>query len=70
MERWYGLVRDINVTCADLGQNGLQLPGTLTLICSYAHTTSSTYVKGRVTALNTMVSVNYQGLATIYYVST
>ena len=57
MERWYGLVLDINVTCADLGQYCLQLPGTLMLICSYAHTTSYSYGKGKVYALNTMVSV-------------
>ena len=67
MEHWDGLVLEINVNCADFVQKCLQLPDMLTLICSYAHTTSYSYGKRNVTALNTKVSGNYHGLATIDY---
>ena len=38
------------------GKKCLQLPGTLALICSHAHKTSYPYGKGKVNALNNMVS--------------
>ena len=63
MERWDGSVLDINATCASLGQKCLQLPGMHAL--SGCDTTFYPYGKGNVTALNNMVSGNYQGLATI-----
>ena len=57
MEHWDGLVLGINVTGVDFVQKCLQLPGMLTLTCSYAHTTSYSYSKRNVTALNTKVNL-------------
>ena len=61
MERWDGSVLDINAICADIGQKCLQL------LCMHelsgCDTTSYSYYKGNVTALNTMVSGIYQCLA-------
>ena len=63
MERWDGSVLDINATCAYLGQKCLQLPGMHAL--SGCDTTSYPYGKGKITALNTMISGDYPGLATL-----
>ena len=68
LERWDGSVLDINATCANLGQKCLQLLGMHAL--SGCDTTSYPYGKGKVTALNTMISGNYQGLATVGDVGT
>ena len=68
MEHWDGSVLDINGTCADLGHKCLQLLSMLAF--SGYDTTSYPYSKGRVSSLNTMVSGNYQGLATIDDVGT
>ncbi|MCG7883058.1 MAG: hypothetical protein JAY96_15870 [Candidatus Thiodiazotropha endolucinida] len=68
MERWDGSVLDINATCAGLGQKCLQLPAMHAL--SGCDTTSYPYGKGKVTALNTMTSGDYPGLAIIGDVGT
>ena len=58
---WDGSVLDINAFCAGHGQKCLQL------LCMHAlsgcDTTFCPYGKGNVTALNTMVSGNFQCLA-------
>ena len=63
VELWDGTTLDINAICADLGQKCLQVLGMHGL--SGYDTTSYFYVKGRVSAQNTMVSGNYQDLDTI-----
>ena len=63
MERWDGLILDINAICADLGQKCLQLQCMHAL--SGCDTNSYSCSKGNVTALNTMVSRIYQCLAII-----
>ena len=68
MERWDGSVLDIKATCNNLGQKCLHLPGMHAL--SGCDTTSYPHGKGKVTALNTMLSRNYQGLATVGKVGT
>ena len=65
---WEGPLLGINGTCADLGQKCLQLLG-MRALSGYV-TTSYPYGKGSVIALNTMVSGNFQGLATIDDVGT
>ena len=59
MERWDGTVLDINATCADLGEKCLQLLGVHT--CS--DTVSYPYGKGKISALNTLLSGDFPGLA-------
>ena len=54
MERWDGSVLDINAACATLGQKCEQLPAMHAL--TGCDTTSYPYGKGKVTALNTMIS--------------
>ena len=66
MERWDGSVLDINAVCAVLGKKCMQIPGMHALSDSDA--TFNPFGKGMVTALSTMVSGNYQGLATVLYV--
>ena len=68
MERWGGSVLDINDTCANLGQKCLQLSGMHAL--SGCDTTFYPHGKGKVTALNTMISENYQGLGALGEVGT
>ena len=68
MERWDESVLDINVTLVFLGQKCEQLLATHAL--TGCDTTSYLYGKGKVTALNTMISGNFQGLATVGEVST
>ena len=63
MERWDGSVLNINVTCNNLCQKCLQPPGMHAL--SGCETTSYPHGKGKVTELNTLLSGNYQGLATV-----
>ena len=54
MERWDGVVWDINATCAQLGHNCLQIMGMHYLTGS--DTTSFLYGKGKVSALTTLTS--------------
>ena len=68
MKRWDGSVLDINATCAALGQKCEQLLAMHAL--TGCDTTSYPYGKRKVTALNTMISGNFQGLATVGEVST
>ena len=61
MERWNGIVLDINETCTELGPKSLQLLGMHAL--SGCDTTSYLYGKGKTKALNTLLSGNFPGLA-------
>ena len=63
MERWDGTVLDINATCAELGMQCLQLLGMHAL--TGCITTSYPHGKGKVRALNTLVSGNCPGLADV-----
>lgn len=63
MERWDGSVLDINATCANLDQKSLQLPAVHAI--SGCDTTSYPYGKGKVTAVNNMLSGDFQGLTTL-----
>ena len=68
MDHWDGSVLNIKATCTDLGQKCLQLLDMHAL--SSCDTTSCLNGKAKLTALNTMVSGIYQGLATIGDVGT
>ena len=61
MERWDGTVLDINATCADLGEKCFQLLGMHAL--SGCDTVSYPYGKGKISALNTLLTGNFPGLA-------
>ena len=61
MERWDGTVLDINATCSDLGSKCLQLLGIHAL--SGCDTVSYPYGKGKISALNTLLTGNFPGLA-------
>ncbi len=67
MERWDGMILDINATCANLGLKCLQLLGMYAL--SGCDTTSYPYGKGKIRALNTLLSEEFPGLADIGEVS-
>ena len=60
MERWDGIVLDINATCADLGPQCLQLLGMHAI--SGCDTTSYPYAKGKFSALKTMLDGDFPGL--------
>ena len=57
MERWDGMVLDINATCTNLGLKCLQLLGMHAL--SGCDTTSYPYGKGKIRALNTLLSGDF-----------
>ena len=61
MERWDGTVLDINATCADLGEKCLQLLGMHAL--SGCDTISYPYGKGKISALNTLLTGDFPALA-------
>lgn len=63
MERWNGIVQDINATCTELGPKCLQLLSVHAL--SGCDTTSYLYGKGKTRALNTLLSGNLPGLANV-----
>ena len=63
MERWNGIVLDINETCTELGPKSLQQLGMHAL--SGCDTTSYLYGKGKTRALNTLLSGNFPGLADV-----
>ena len=63
MERWDGTVLDINATCVELGTKSLQLLGIHAL--SGCDTTSYPYGKGKISALNTLLGGNFDGLADV-----
>lgn len=67
MERWDGMILDINATCANLGPKCLQLLGMHAL--SGCDTTSYPYCKGKIRALNTLLSGEFPGLADIGEIS-
>ena len=63
MERWDGTILDINATSAHLGSKCLQLLGMHAL--SGCDTTSYPYGKGKISALNTLLSGDFPGLADV-----
>lgn len=64
MERWDGSVLDVNATCAELGAKCLQLLGMHAL--SGCDATSYPYGKGKISALNTLISGDFPGLAHVF----
>ncbi len=67
MERWDGMILDINATCANLGPKCLQLLGMHAL--SGCDNTSYPYGKGKIRALNSLLSEEFPILADIGEVS-
>ena len=63
MQRWDGTMLDINATCADIGPKCLQLLGMHSL--SGWDTTSYLFGKGKISALQTMLAGDLQGLADV-----
>jgi hypothetical protein len=63
MERWDGTVLDINATCIKLGSKCLQLLAMHAL--SGCDTASYPYGKGKITAINTLLNGDFQGLAVL-----
>ncbi len=61
MERWDGMVLDINATCSYLGPKCLQLLGIHAL--TGCDTVSYPYGKGKISALNTLLAGDFPGLA-------
>ena len=60
MERWNGVVVDINATCTELGPKCLQLTGMHVL--SGCDTVSYPFNKGKISALNTFQAGDFPGL--------
>ena len=58
---WNGTVLDINATCVDLGKKCLQLLGVHAL--SGCDTVLYPYGKGKISALNTLLTGDFPGLA-------
>ena len=63
MEQWDGTILDINATSAHLGSKCLQLLGMHAL--SGCDATSYPYGKGKISALNTLLSGDFPGLADV-----
>jgi len=63
LERWTGTVLDTNATCADLGSQCLQLLVMHDL--SQCYTTSYLYRKGKINALNTLLTGDLPGMYTV-----
>ena len=61
IEQWNETVLDINATCSDLGSKFFQLLG-IHALCG-CHTVSYPYGKGKISALNTLLTGNFPGLA-------
>ena len=60
MERWNGVVVDINATCTELGPKCLQLMGMHVL--SGCDTLSYPFNKGKISALNNLQAGDFHGL--------